>query len=575
MREDRAQRTEDRGQSYEQRAMSRGVLQYAQECRGGDSVNRPELTEVSLRAEAIPKTSISNSSLIREGTKGGINTARRNMPLLSIFLLTTSLLTISTIHAQQTTIRSGEAEVRLAKGTIFFYQNEYSSAVHEYLKGIEADPNNIQLLLMLGRTYSRLNDYENAIKYVSRAYEINMMRVDVKKELARLYYKKRDYIQAKKLFGELLALNPEDFQPNYYIGLIFFKEGNFAPAKEFLTKALQVIPNPEGYYYLGVSYAKTREKEKARDALKKVMEIAPGSRTSELADAELKKLDERIWRAGVSAGVEYDSNVILLPDGMALPEEYAKKSDTRALLKGFAGITPLNLKSLELSLDYSLYQSLHFSLHDFNTQSHMARLSFLYKNLKQSGISTIFTLTPGLNYTLWKTSLESYMQKIYLNPSISIIETKNIVTLLNYTISLLDFKVEPEVSENDRDGLNHVVKLYQVIGGKRWAITPGLGFEANNAGVNYDYRGFSGELKVLAELFWDIKGNAIFGISYRNYFRHTESRRDTEIDAGVGLSKNFGKHLEVGLNGLLVRNNSISDYSYRRSVIGLYAGGRW
>lgn len=495
---------------------------------------------------------------------------KTTLPILIIMILFAT-----SIYAQQSANRTGEAEAHLAKGTIFFYQNEYTSAVQEYLKGIESDPKNIQILLMLGRSYSRLKDYENAIKYISHAYEINMMRADVKKELARIYYEKHDYTQAKKLFGELLALNPEDFQPNYYMGLMFFNEENFAPAKEFLTKALQAIPNPDGYYYLGISYAKTGEKEKAKEAFRKVSEIAPGSRSAELADAQLKKLEERIWRAGASAGIEYDSNVILLPDGMALPEEYAKKSDTRALFKGFAGITPLNSKHIELSLDYSLYQSLHFSLHDFNTQSHGIRSSFSYKNLKQSGISTILNLTPGFNYTLWKTPLESYLQKIYLNPSIGILETKNLVTLLNYTISLLDFKVETELLENDRDGVNNLIKIHQIIGGKNWAITPSIGFEANNAGVNYDYRGFSGDLKVLAELFLSIKGNAMFGISYRDYFRHTKLRKDTEINAGAGLSREFGKHFEAGINGLFVKNNSIEDYSYTRTVVGIYAAGRF
>jgi tetratricopeptide (TPR) repeat protein len=491
-----------------------------------------------------------------------------------VILFSVSLLSLPPLHAQQSP-RSGEPEVQLAKGTILFYKEDYLSAVQEYLKGIEIDPKNIQLLLMTGRAYSKLNDYDNAVKYVSQAYELNMMRADVKKELARLYFHKHDYIQAKKLFGELLALNPEDFQPNYYLGLMFFNEENYAPAKEFFTRALEKIPSPEGYYYLGISYAKTGEKERAKESFKKVVELSPESRTAELADKELKKLERRIWYAGASAGVEYDSNVILLPDGMALPEEYAKKSDTRALLRGFAGISPISTDHLGLSLDYLLYQSLHFSLHDFNTQSHKITASFSFKNLKQSGISTIVSLTPGFNYTLWKTSLESYLQKIFLNPSISIIESNNLVTLLDYTISSLDFKIEPELTENNRDGLNNTVKIYQIIGGKKWAITPAIGFEANNAGINYDYRGFSGELKALAELFWGIKGSILSGISYRDYFRHTDGRTDTEIDLSAGLSRNFGKHFEAGVTGLFIKNNSIENYRYSREVAGFYAAGRF
>ncbi|GAH44491.1 unnamed protein product, partial [marine sediment metagenome] len=64
-------------------------------------------------------------------------------------------------------------------------------------------------------------------------------------------------------------------------------------AIEYLEKAEEMSPqNVEANYYLGLSYDKIREKEKARECLSRVIELAPQSGFAQEAEKKLKKLNK-------------------------------------------------------------------------------------------------------------------------------------------------------------------------------------------------------------------------------------------------------------------------------------------
>jgi len=64
---------------------------------------------------------------------------------------------------------------------------------------------------------------------------------------------------------------------------------------EHLEKAVSVFPyrdNLEAYYYLGLSYDKIDETEKAREYFSRVIESAPQSEFAQEAEKELKKINK-------------------------------------------------------------------------------------------------------------------------------------------------------------------------------------------------------------------------------------------------------------------------------------------
>jgi tetratricopeptide (TPR) repeat protein len=70
---------------------------------------------------------------------------------------------------------------------------------------------------------------------------------------------------------------------------------NYLQAIEYLEKAVSIFPyrdNVEANYYLGLSYDKIGEIEKAREFLSRVIELAPQSEYAQEAEKKLKKMDK-------------------------------------------------------------------------------------------------------------------------------------------------------------------------------------------------------------------------------------------------------------------------------------------
>ena len=80
---------------------------------------------------------------------------------------------------------------------------------------------------------------------------------------------------------------------NTRIGCIYFNEKNYSQAIEYLEMAEKASPqNVETVYYLGLSYDKIGEIEKAREFLSQVIELAPQSEFAQEAEKKLKKMDK-------------------------------------------------------------------------------------------------------------------------------------------------------------------------------------------------------------------------------------------------------------------------------------------
>ncbi|MBA7588830.1 Cell division coordinator CpoB [subsurface metagenome] len=77
------------------------------------------------------------------------------------------------------------------------------------------------------------------------------------------------------------------------MGCIYFEKKKYSQAIEYLESAVKMSSyNAEAYYYLGLSYDKIGEKEKARECLSRVIELAPQSEFAQEAEKKLKKINK-------------------------------------------------------------------------------------------------------------------------------------------------------------------------------------------------------------------------------------------------------------------------------------------
>ena len=213
-------------------------------------------------------------------------------------------------------------------GISYFGQGEYDKAITEFEKSIELDENHTESYYYLGQCYLQkaIIEYnkKNMLKFYSfcrKSYEISEKVIPQYEQIIKdnpedlnSYLKlgniyeirsmvplNNEYDKALEYYLKALALDLvlDKKNTNIYlylntrVGTIYFQKKDYLQAVEYLERAAEMSPqNAEVIYYLGLSYDKIGEIEKAREFLSRVIELAPQSEFAREAEKELKKINK-------------------------------------------------------------------------------------------------------------------------------------------------------------------------------------------------------------------------------------------------------------------------------------------
>jgi tetratricopeptide (TPR) repeat protein len=181
------------------------------------------------------------------------------------------------------------------------------SAISLYNEAISKNPNFYLARFNMAKAYIDKNNYNEAIKLllelVKEMQKLPSGTVDkntvlvVTNTLGTAYYQTGYYDDAKKQFLNVVKLDPDFYQAYYNIGLVDEKKKEIKLAKESFVKFVSLKSDlPEPYYHIGVLslILDTKEdKEEARKAFEKVVELAPDTKVAELSKKELEKLEKK------------------------------------------------------------------------------------------------------------------------------------------------------------------------------------------------------------------------------------------------------------------------------------------
>ena len=215
-------------------------------------------------------------------------------------------------------------------GMSYFGKREYDKAIIEFKKSIELDENHTESYYYLGQCYLQKGIAEYYNKNILKAYSLYRKANKISEQVIPKYekiiednpenlnsylrlgyiYEVRsivpfinDYDKALKYYLKALSLDAASESKNkgIYIylnthaGSIYYQMKDYPEAIEHLEKAVSIFPyrdNVEANYYLGLSYDKIGETEKAREFLSRVIESAPQSEYAQEAEKELKKINK-------------------------------------------------------------------------------------------------------------------------------------------------------------------------------------------------------------------------------------------------------------------------------------------
>jgi len=298
----------------------------------GDEVLIIEGSKVSCESCIEPLISTKE---LNPGEEGELKITVNSLDMIGRFTKRIYVKSNDPINPQVTVTVSGfiqpQPQTPFRIGMSYFGKGEYDKAIIEFEKSIELDHDHTESYYYLGQCYLQKGIIEYNNKNIFKAYSLYRKANKFAEQVIPQYekiieenpadlnsYLKLGYIYEvrsivpfvndydKALIYYLKALDlsiatsPSPagntgivIYLNTRVGYIYYEEKKYSQAIEYLESAIKMSShNAEAYYYLGLSYDKIGEIEKARQLLSHVIELVPQSEFAQEAEKKLKKINK-------------------------------------------------------------------------------------------------------------------------------------------------------------------------------------------------------------------------------------------------------------------------------------------
>jgi Flp pilus assembly protein TadD len=188
--------------------------------------------------------------------------------------------------------KAGSSYMQLAN--VYQLQGKNDDALAVYQKALVIAPDSPMVLGAMGNVYLAKNDLKSAQQYFEKANTVAPHDALIQNNLAWVYA-----IQGQNLDVALsLATQAKQTAPNIpsindTLGWIQYKKGNYAIAVGLLSEVVQQLPQSAEYrYHLGMALNGTGQRDRAKEELKKALQLAPplNSNDAQQAHDTLAKL---------------------------------------------------------------------------------------------------------------------------------------------------------------------------------------------------------------------------------------------------------------------------------------------
>lgn len=204
------------------------------------------------------------------------------------------------------------------------------------------DPGDARLPFLAAECQIRLQRYADALVSLAEARRIDPRLPGTDLYFGIAHYHTGDLVAAQKDLEAARETSPGNAEVQLYLGLILLQRSQNREAAVAFDRARRAdarAVEPVASYYEGLAWRAADEREKARESLLRVREIAPGS---EWAAAAARALEgEEGWGPRQSfeelmVGTEWDTNVTLAGNDIT-PGEISGRRDLRTVWSALAG----------------------------------------------------------------------------------------------------------------------------------------------------------------------------------------------------------------------------------------------
>ncbi len=390
-----------------------------------------------------------------------------------------------------------------------------------------------------------------------------------------------DSTRALEEFRAAVNERPNNAEAALYLG-IALNRANDPAAESALKAALRLDPgNARTNLELGTCFYNRKQYDESGDYFENLLTLKPDPETKAAAEAYLVNIRSqrggKRWGVTAMGGMQYDTNVPLSADGAQLPVGTERKSDWRGVLSlGLTG-SALRDSSQELTGSYSLYQTLHLHLTEFDMTQNVIDVTYKRK------------LTPLLSAKIsggFESILlggKQFVNDFSITPGLLATFREGMVTGLEYRFRDSFFANSDLFPTNrDRDGVTHSIILsHRQVLSEKLTIRAGYTFDHDSSKVSVwsanshlVTAGLAVSLPYL--LLLDVSVDA----STKKYDAilagETAVRTDNTIIGAASLVWQATEHLGAALGYHYTNNNSnVAAYEYNRGITSIMFQGRY
>jgi tetratricopeptide (TPR) repeat protein len=232
-----------------------------------------------------------------------------------------------------------EARVLRTRAEQLAAEDRCEEALERARRARALEPDDARSALVEGRCELRLGHYEQAVGPLEEARRLDPSLPGVSTDLAQCRFHLGELDAAERELDRAEAENPDDGRAALYRGLVLLERSEPRRGAEAFERAarLDTQSEPMASFYAGMAWDRAGEEARAIASLRRVLEESPGTPWAAEAERALARLEARggrNWWAGATAGLEWDSNVVLLGTGVPAPAEITGQADGR----GFWGL---------------------------------------------------------------------------------------------------------------------------------------------------------------------------------------------------------------------------------------------
>lgn len=291
------------------------------------------------------------------------------------------LLLAGCVHAWPAAA-SEESQALSARGLIELNAGRTEQARDLFDRAVAADPADPTARYQRGATRAKLGDYAGAAEDMRAALAARPDFPEAQLELGIALTELRKYAEAEPYLLWAQRSPPLEAQASFYLGIAQLRLDRLDAAQANFVRARTRDPELElsARYYEAVIAFREHQYDAAEAGFSTIVAARPesaiGRESAQFLDV-LQRSRPRKYSAFGALALEYDSNVTLAPSN-PVAGSITGQADGRFVINLGGRYTPFTLGPASLSLSYEFYQSLQFSLTQFNLQDHRPSAQLLF-----------------------------------------------------------------------------------------------------------------------------------------------------------------------------------------------------